>query len=66
MLERLWLWQWGGAGTGGSRGGAQGGMVPAVSGPGPGGDAGSKGLAFQVGNIDHTDFGNGHGLYLHL
>ena len=41
-------------------------MVPAVSGPGPGGDAGSKGLAFQVGNIDHTDFGNGHGLYLHL
>lgn len=66
MLETLWLWQRGGAGTGGSRGGVRGGTVPAAFGLRPGGDAGSGGLAFQVGHIDHADFGNVHGLYLHL
>lgn len=40
--------------------------VPAAFGLRPGGDAGSGGLAFQVGHIDHADFGNVHGLYLHL
>lgn len=40
--------------------------MPAAFGLRPGGDAGSGGPAFQVGHIDHADFGNVHGLYLHL
>ena len=46
-------------------------MVPAASrraprGPGRLVTLGSERLAFQAGHVDHADFGNVHGLCLHL